>query len=505
MASTQWAVVLRHVRRMFHGGAVAGLSEGQLLDRFVAARDPLAFEALMARHGPMVLGVCRAVLDDPHDVDDAFQATFLVLVRKAGGLRDRDLLGQWLYGVARRVSLRARSDASRRKARERTGTDHPDLAPSTTLDADLRELQALVRDEVDRLPAHERAAVVHCYLEGLTHEEAADRLGWPVGTVKGRLARARDRLRDRLSRRGVALPAGAVASELARAASAAVPADLIASTCLAAARMAAGKTLTAGIVSAHALALSEGVIRTMLLTKLKLGAAAVAASCVLASPGVVAYQFGGIGTAPSRPQAPAVPAPRTPYEVALGEFQAALGPEATPAQIAEQALKVIDLEAAEGKFDPQAFSLWSRRLADAQVATAGERRGDRVGAIREYVDRAKRKREEAMNRNKNGQAQTFELLEITYRYQEALRWLAQAQAEPAKPAADPGAGVGGGGGFGGAFNGGWVGLGAGSEGAEGTMQARPSAPIGGRRRTNPRPPRRPGTRRSSPSWRCRSR
>ena len=304
MASGQWAVVLRHVQRLFHGGSVAGLSEGQLLDRFVATRDEVAFGALVARHGPMVLGICRGVLDDPHDVEDAFQATFLVLVRKAKGLRDRDLLGQWLYGVARRVALRARADSSKRRARERPDCE-VEAEPVATLNAELRELQVLIREEVDRLSSNDRMAVVLCYLEGLTHEEAADRLGWPVGTVKGRLARAREKLRERLTRRGVALPSGAIATNLARGPSAIVPPELLRSTTLASMQLISGKTFTAGIVSAHAMTLMEGVIGTMFTTKLKLGAMALVATCAVAVPGVLAFQgqgpAGEVGKTPRGP------------------------------------------------------------------------------------------------------------------------------------------------------------------------------------------------------------
>src|SRR4051794_38891206 len=121
MASAQYGAVLRQIRRLFDGGSVAGMTEGQLLERFVSRRDEAAFEALVARHGPMVLGVCRRVLSDPNDVEDAFQATFLVLVKKAGTLRRRDLLGNWLYGVAFRVATRSRADAARRFLRERPG------------------------------------------------------------------------------------------------------------------------------------------------------------------------------------------------------------------------------------------------------------------------------------------------------------------------------------------------------------------------------------------------
>ncbi len=292
MATGQWTVVLRHVQRLFQGGSVSGLTEGQLLERFASTRDEMAFGALLARHGPMVLGVCRGVLDDPNDVDDAFQATFLVLVKKAGALRDADRLAQWLYGVARRVALRARSNATRRKARERPDAEET-IDPHATLGAELRELQTLIREEVDRLSGNDRMAVVLCYLEGLTHEEAADRLGWPVGTVKGRLSRARGKLRTRLTRRGVALPAVAAGSTLGGGASAAIPPALIRSTTLAATQLASAKSITAGIVSAHAILLMEGVIGTMFTTKLKIAATALVATCAVAVPGAMAYQQQG--------------------------------------------------------------------------------------------------------------------------------------------------------------------------------------------------------------------
>ena len=294
MASGQWAVVLRHVQRLFQGGSVSGLTEGQLLERFVSSRDEFAFGAIVARHGPMVLGVCRGVLDDPHDVEDAFQATFLVLVRKAAGLRDRERLAQWLYGVARRrvappFPVRGLEEG------ERAASESPEVeagsAPVASFDAELRELQVLVREEVDRLPSNDRMAVVFCYLEGLTHEEAADRLGWPVGTVKGRLSRARDKLRDRLGRRGGRPAHGLRLEPWPRRSWPAVPpstdpprrpwprAD-----------SRPGRPLTAGIVSAHAISLREGVIGTMFTTKLKIAAVALVATCAAAVPGVMAFQ-----------------------------------------------------------------------------------------------------------------------------------------------------------------------------------------------------------------------
>ncbi len=464
MASGQWPAVLRQVHRLFQGGAVSGLTEGQLLDRFVADRDEVAFGAIVARHGSMVLGVCRGVLVDPDDVEDAFQATFLILVRKARGLRDRDRLAPWLYGVARKVALRARADASRRRARERSVAG-PDPGAAATSDSDLRELQAMVREEVDRLPGNDRMAVVLCYLDGLTHQEAADRLGWPVGTVKGRLARARDRLRARLTRRGVALPVGALASALAREAPAA---DLMAATVGAAARLAGGGSLTAGIVSAHALILTEGVIRTMFTAHLKTGALALAATCALGVPGVLAWQGGegsgekpapkvgkspgGAGPEAASGKTVAIPAgDRAPVLRPLQFDEAAwvkiaIPAGATPgradmAQDASRALQVIDQLRARGELDStQSYDTWSRRLLDAQLGNAS--REEKIAALKAYVARRAKLKEEVVNRQAAGDGNPFDRLDAEYRHHEALIWLAEAEAEPtpAKPIAPGSAG-----------------------------------------------------------------
>jgi RNA polymerase sigma factor (sigma-70 family) len=303
MASGAVGAVARGLGRLFATGGVSGLSEGQLLDRFVTRRDEAAFEALVARHGPMVMGVCRQHLRDPNDVDDAFQATFLVLVRKAGTLRRRDLLGNWLYGVAFRVARRSRSEAARRQATEAPSEAVAALAVAADDAAGLPELH----EEVQRLPERYRMPVVLCYLEGLTHEEAAERLRWPIGTVKGRLARARDLLRSRLARRGLA-PTSASASALAAPglgllgpeARAAVPPALVDTTVKAAALAAAGAPSTSavglGLVSARAAALSEGVLQAMSLSELKSAAAALAvATLVTTGAGVYAYQQPGRG------------------------------------------------------------------------------------------------------------------------------------------------------------------------------------------------------------------
>ncbi len=177
--------------------------DGQLLEGFVRTRDPAAFRDLVARHGPSVLRVCRGLLHDPHEAEDALQATFLILVRRAPSIRDPERLDAWLVGVARKVAARARRRGVVRSERERKwAAMHPEARES---DRPLDDIRRVVREEIDRLPESYRQPLALCYLEGLTHEEAAERLGWPVGTVKTRLARARGRLRDRLDRRGLGL------------------------------------------------------------------------------------------------------------------------------------------------------------------------------------------------------------------------------------------------------------------------------------------------------------
>jgi RNA polymerase sigma factor (sigma-70 family) len=205
---------------LFGAGTCAGLSDGELLARFLAEREEageVAFEVLVRRHGPMVRGVCRHVLDDANDVHDAWQAVFLVLARRAGAIRNRESVASWLHGVAVRVTARARVFAVRRAIRERRTTEAAQARATAAHEVGLaepsflerRERDGFVHQEVSRLPEKYRAPIVLCYMDGLTHEEAAARLKWPVGTVRSRLSRGRDTLRRRLSRRGVAAPVAA--------------------------------------------------------------------------------------------------------------------------------------------------------------------------------------------------------------------------------------------------------------------------------------------------------
>ncbi len=198
MASGPSTAVLKQLNTLFQVGAVGGLTDGQLLDRFVQQRDEAAFAALVERHGPMVLRVCRSRLGDRHDAEDAFQATFLVLAQKARSIRESEAVAGWLLGVAGRVSAKAQAAARRRSIAEQKAVLSADLATAESPPEPWAELY----DELERLPEKYRLPLVLCYLEGLTYEQAAVRLGCPVRTVQSRLARGRERLRGRLERRG---------------------------------------------------------------------------------------------------------------------------------------------------------------------------------------------------------------------------------------------------------------------------------------------------------------
>ena len=313
MAIENDGTVLRGIERIFNQGSLTGLSEAQLLRRF-AAGDEAAFEALVTRHGPMVLSVCRRSLFDHRDVEDAFQATFLVLIRKAEALRDGDLLGPWLHGVAYRVASRIRSRVIRRPTEERKGAQ-PEAVESTG-DLERNEIRGLLDEEIRRLPEKYRTPVVLCYLEGRTHEEAARRLRCSTGSVRGRLDRARHKLRDRLTRRGLAPAAGLTTlAALGEAASAAVPAPLLAATVATLARAATASAVATTESAAAAIELADGVFRAMIVAKLKLAAMLVFGILALvALPLVFALEPRGPRIAASRRPARPSPAasPRAP-------------------------------------------------------------------------------------------------------------------------------------------------------------------------------------------------
>ena len=294
MGRAQFGPVAHQFRHLFEGRSIAGVSEWQLLRRYLDRRDEVAFEAIVSRHGPMVLGVCRRLLADGRDVEDAFQATFVILARKGGTLAEADPVAHWLYGVAHKVALRARASAARRRRLERSGTLVEVVVRD---DPSARDLAGVIDQELARLPERYRAPVVLCYLEGQTHEEAAHQLGWPLGTVKGRLSRARDLLKRRLSRRGIA-PGGLIA--LARGSRAGVPRPLLDLTIRAAT---AGRS--AGMVPGAVASLAAGSLATMFLNKLKV--AGVMLLVLATGAAVMAYQ---VSQTPPRPQAPPSFSPR---------------------------------------------------------------------------------------------------------------------------------------------------------------------------------------------------
>jgi len=274
-----WGRTIRHLRRAALARECGGLTDGQLLECYLLRRDEAAFEALVRRHGPMVLGVCRRVVGNVHDAEDAFQATFLVLVRKAATIGKRGAVGNWLFGVAYRAALKARAVAVRRKAREKQVEEMPE--PWTGPDEAWHDLRPLLDAELARLPDKYRAAILLCDLEGRSRRESARQLGLPEGTLSSRLAVGRKMLASRLARRGLALSGAAVGMVLAQGvARAAVPAPLILSTAKAA-TLTTANAAVAGVFSAKVLSLTEGVLKAMWMTKLKITATLLLAMGVI--------------------------------------------------------------------------------------------------------------------------------------------------------------------------------------------------------------------------------
>jgi RNA polymerase sigma factor (sigma-70 family) len=306
MATAQLGAVQRVLDRV-RSRVVDDHGDGELLHRWRRDRDQEAFAALVQRHGGLVLGVCRRVLRDPHAAEDAFQVTFLVLAKRADAVRPPGVLGPWLHGVAYRTALKARGRAFRRqqieqdyaaRQQERRGAD----APRLERDADLRPV---IDEQLNALPEKYRVPLVLCGVQGLGKAEAAERLGLPEGTVSSRLARGREMLRDRLTRRGVIVPAAAIAACLApNALRAAVPTALATS----AAQVAVGVTP----ISPALLTLSHEVLRTMTLVKFKL-LAVVAFAVAITGGGLGVYTVRADDKKPL-PEKPAVdkPAPEKP-------------------------------------------------------------------------------------------------------------------------------------------------------------------------------------------------
>jgi RNA polymerase sigma factor (sigma-70 family) len=274
MAGGNLNTLLGHLRWLAGGRPAGEQSDGRLLEKFALDQDEAAFVALLERHGPMVLGVCRRLLRNPTDAEDVFQATFLVLVSRPRAIAKRESVGSWLHGVAYRTAHRARQQEHQRRFRERIAADLSAAVPEEPGEALARqEVREVLDEELQRLPEKYRSPLVLCYLEGRTNAEAATHLGWPLGTVQVRLSRARALLRSRLLRRGVTLSAALVAG------TAAVPSALAATTLRMAVLCAAGVTTVE--VSATVAALKRGIMRTMLLSKVRMATAALVAVAVV--------------------------------------------------------------------------------------------------------------------------------------------------------------------------------------------------------------------------------
>jgi RNA polymerase sigma factor (sigma-70 family) len=258
-----------------------GRTDGELLAQFLACQDEAAFGALVRRHGPMVLATCRRILNNAGDAEDAFQAAFLVLVRKAPALTSRAVLGDWLHGVARRTALSANRAAAQRRLKEAAVA-----RPEVQAEEDHDDWLALLDEALSRLPEKYRLPIVLCDLQGRTRQQAAASLGWPEGTVAGRLARGRTLLARRLLRQGLVLPTAVLSWNTAPVN---VPAALAAST-LQAAIVTSGKPAAAmGTVSTTVAALTEGVLKTMLLTKVRMTVMVLGLMAVLGAGAVLLF------------------------------------------------------------------------------------------------------------------------------------------------------------------------------------------------------------------------
>jgi RNA polymerase sigma factor (sigma-70 family) len=289
MANGRLTSLLPYIRQLVSSAERGADTDRQLLEQFAAHQEEAAFATLVQRHGPVVLGVCRRMLQNEHAAEDAFQATFLVLVRKIGSVRWRESVGGWLYAVAYRIALKAKANAAKRQVHEKQRAEEMPQRESTS-EAACRDLWPVLDEELQRLPEKYRTPLILCYLEGKTNEEAAQQLGWPAGTVKGRLARARELLQSRLTRRGVAVSGGLLLPMLSpNAASAAMPPALADATVKAAILAAAGKGVAVGGVSATVASLVQEMLKAMLLTKVKIALAALLVGMVGAAAVVLSH------------------------------------------------------------------------------------------------------------------------------------------------------------------------------------------------------------------------
>jgi RNA polymerase sigma factor (sigma-70 family) len=420
---------LQNIEALFDGGVIGEQTDRQLLQLF-ADRDPmaaeLAFTVLVRRHGPMVFRACRAILRDPHAAEDAFQATFLVLARKAGGLWVRGSLGPWLLSVARRVAYCARTDASRQRAHERTAAER---AAPATVDPGWDDRDAILHEELVRLPEKYRTAVVLCDLEGLTQEQAARQLGWPDGTVRSRLARGRERLRERLTRRGMA-PAVVLAGQ--RPLIDLMSVALVQSTVQGALRHVPGQALgsmaAAGVVPAAVATLAEKGMRTMLFARSK----TLAWALVLLGGGTAGVlAFAQRQKEPAKPDAPkaqavaGAPSPRQGRALLEARIE-------TAREIINRELDLFGIDPSAGPNMGDRIPAWSRRMMEDRLRLA-DTPGARLDAIREHRNRMiSLERQIRRSTEAGATIQPAEAFKVKYYRLEADQLLAEAGVDPAK-------------------------------------------------------------------------
>lgn len=384
MTSPHLPPVLRHIRKLMGVADASELTDAQLVKRYTVLGEEAAFEILLQRHAPMVLAVCRRLLVDAADVEDAFQATFLVLARRAASISWRESLGCWLYGVAYRVALKARVRSAVRRVREQEAASMS--FPIVAAADPLPDLRPVLDEEVQGLPVKYREPLVLCYLEGKTNEEAAHQLGCPTGTIKTRLTKARELLRRRLTRRGLALSATAMGTVLsANLASAAVSASLLISTLDAAMRFAAGQA-AAGAVPASAAALAEGVLQTMNHAKAKM-LTALFLLLALAGGGVglLARPSGGEVS----PAEPPIQLPDNPRAVVLRWAVLRPGEPSTPPRLSVRADGSVTAHDEQGiaraRLAPSELDALMRFLVREQdffsLTTSRDRPGAELGTI----------------------------------------------------------------------------------------------------------------------------
>ena len=301
--------VVRDLRTLFVSGSLGGLGDVQLLERYIGRNDEGAFEALMSRHGPMVWGVCKRLLRNHQDAEDAFQATFLVLARKAPSIHPRDLLANWLYGVAYRTASKARSTRTRRDARERTVNELPE--PFVVSRVVHHELSDQLDRELTRLPDKYRVPIILCDLEEKSHKDAALLLGWPIGTVSGRISRGRTLLAKRL-RRDALTPSASVLTFLLtqNAVVTSLPYRLIESTSQAAGVIALGRSAALGMVSTQVAVLTEGVLKSMFMTKIKIATAVAVSGLALFAGGTGIGLMAKAGPGPGQDPGSSVVVPK---------------------------------------------------------------------------------------------------------------------------------------------------------------------------------------------------